>query len=542
MTALSSDLIVRHADAAGGRDAIIYPVRRGYRAVTYEELVTRAAAVSAGLAELGVRPGDRVALMVPMSPELYVVLLAVSMLGGVSVFLEPASTPAQMASALAIAAPKAFVGIPKAHVLRLRYRDVAQIPIAVVVGAARLASIFGAHALDELEARGRGTRAPRFTGDADAPTLLTFSSGTGGAPKGAIRSAGFLLAQHEAIDELLARTPSQSETELSAFAIVLLSTLSAGGTAVIPRMGKRGVDDLDGDEIVQLIHERDIRVISGSPAFLAPLFRAAQQRPLAGVRRVISGGAPVPISLCAAAEHSIPAGSFVVVYGSTEAEPISSIDAREVRDETAEGTRRGHGLCVGRIASHLALKLVRFAPGPVSVGPDGLDGLCVAPGEVGEVVVTGPHVNKHYFRNRDAERATKIVDEHGEIWHRTGDAARLDDRGRLWFMGRASDAVRRGGDIYHPAAVEALAQTEPGVARAALLAVVPDESELLLVVEPDKTARVQPAALRDHLAANGVHIDRVVTLRELPTDPRHRAKLDYNALRRRLGSSARRIP
>src|SRR4029077_20854835 len=128
------------------------------------------------------------------------------------------------------------------------------------------------------------------------------------------------------------------------------------------------------------------------------------------------------------------------------------------------------------------------APGAVEVGPDGLDGLCVAPGEVGEVVVTGPHVNKHYFRNRDAERATKIVDERGEIWHRTGDAARLDDKGRLWFMGRASDIVRRGGDIYHPAAVEALAQAEPGVARAALLAVVPEASELVLVVEPDKTA------------------------------------------------------
>jgi acyl-CoA synthetase (AMP-forming)/AMP-acid ligase II len=440
-----------------------------------------------------------------------------------------------MARALEIADPKAFVGIPKAHLLSLRFRSVAQIPLRVVVGPPQVARLLGAHSLEAVEERGRGARVRRFEGDENAPMLLTFSSGTGGTPKGAVRSVAFLRAQHEAIDALVERRPERSDVELSAFAIVMVSTLSAGATAVLPPTGRRGVHDIDGEEVARLVRDRRVTVISGSPTFLAPLFRAAKRAPLACVRRVLSGGAPVPLSLCDDAEGVLPDGSFLVVYGSTEAEPIATIDAREVREETAAGTRQGRGLCVGRTAPHLALRLVRFHPGPLAVGPEGLDGLCVAPGDVGEIVVTGPHVNKRYFRDRDAERATKIVDERGEIWHRTGDAGSLDAQGRLWFAGRVSDAVRRGTRIHHPAAVEALAQGDPAVARAALLAGAHDE--LLLVVEPvhDAGACIDPRALQERLATHGVPVDRVVTMRELPTDPRHRAKLDYKALRRRLG-------
>jgi acyl-CoA synthetase (AMP-forming)/AMP-acid ligase II len=175
----------------------------------------------------------------------------------------------------------------------------------------------------------------------------------------------------------------------------------------------------------------------------------------------------------------------------------------------------------------VTVRLIRPHDGPLLVGPGGIAAMDVRDGEVGEVVVTGPHVNQRYHRNPAAERAHKIVDETGAIWHRTGDAAYRDDHGRLWLVGRTSDVVRRGDATYHPSAVEAAARALPWVARAALVA--DNRGGTLLVVEPRGPADLP--ALQAHLAARGVVIDRAVVTRALPVDPRHRAKIDYPAVR-----------
>jgi acyl-CoA synthetase (AMP-forming)/AMP-acid ligase II len=234
--------------------------------------------------------------------------------------------------------------------------------------------------------------------------------------------------------------------------------------------------------------------------------------------------------VCERAAVVAPHARFVVAYGSTAAEPIARIDAAVGRAEAA-AIRGGAGLCVGRPDPQVTVKLLRPSAAPILIGHGGLAALEVAPGEVGEVVVTGPHVNRRYFRDPAAERATKIVDEHGAIWHRTGDAAYLDPIGRLWLVGRIADVVRRGDATYHPTAVEAVARAAPWVERAALVG--DGRGGTLLVVEPATRRGRDPAGLVRHLAAQGVAIDRVALARTLPVDARHRAKLDYPAIRRR---------
>lgn len=509
--------ILRHAEETPDRVALHTPSE----AITYGTLGARVRNLAGALSRRGVVPGSRVVVLIPMSTSLYEVLLAVAALGATAVFVEPAATPAEMARAIRVTHPVAFIGIPKAHALRFLFPRQTATPIRVVVGGKRAAWALGGDSLAALEAEAP-VALPALA--PAQPALLTFSSGSTGTPKGATRSHAFLGAQHDAIARLL----GDGDVHLSAFSIVLLSTLVSGGTAVIPRLGK-GVDDVDGAALVRTIRELGVTVLSGSPAFLAPIFAAAKPGDLAAVRRVISGGAPVPVELCErAGEVLAPDAVFTVVYGSTEAEPIATIDAREVRADTGPHTRAGAGLCVGRVDEHLRLRLLRPTTAPIVVGPGGLDALEVAPGEVGEVVVAGPHVNTRYFRDRAAERATKIVDEAGVIWHRTGDAARRDDRGRLWLVGRVADIVRRGDAIYHPSAVEAAARVLPWVARAALVG--DGRGGTLLVVEPQAAA--DPAALTAHLASRGIVIDRVALAPKLPVDPRHRAKIDYPAVRR----------
>ncbi|HUH05620.1 MAG TPA: AMP-binding protein [Kofleriaceae bacterium] len=539
-------LILRHAETDPARVALIYPADDGYATLTYGELARRVNAVASGLRDQGLGAGDRVVVLVPMSPELYVVLLAAASLGAVVVFVEPTSTPREIARVVGVARPKVFVGIPKAHVLRVLDRLVARVPVQVLVGPPLAARVAGALALSQLEAAGAGAAPPSLVARADDPVLLTFSSGSTGTPKGAARSHAFLAAQHAAIERLIARPEGAVDVHLSAFAIVLLSSLCAGQTAMIPALGRGGVNDVDGAALADAIDAYGVTVVSGSPAFVAPIAEARRRAgtPLATVRRVITGGAPVPLSLCELAnEDLLPSGSLLVVYGSTEAEPIATIEASQVRAHTAEFTRAGAGLCVGQTDPEITVRLLQPTAEPLAVGPGGLAALEVPHGEVGEVTVSGDHVNRHYYRNAAAERATKITDEHGVVWHRTGDAGYFDAHGRLWIVGRIGDMVRRGAAVYHPAAVEATAQTLSFVRRAALIQ--GRDGGVVLVVQPIAADNV--LAVMQHLLSTrasrtdavvtalrnaGVEIDRVEFARTLPLDPRHRAKLDYLAIRR----------
>jgi acyl-CoA synthetase (AMP-forming)/AMP-acid ligase II len=537
---LAHELVLRHAATRRDRAAIV----AGDRAITYGELAHRIAAIATGLQGRGVRKGDRVVVLIPMSPELYLVLLAIAAIGATAVFVEPKSTLSEIARAVRIARPRAFVAIPRAHALRAAFRDVGRVPLAVLVGPRLLARAAGAVALEDLEIEHDGAALPAVPMTADDPVLLTFSSGSTGAPKAATRSHAFLAAQHAAIERLVdrrswrrsgrrsGRDPGRDDVDMSAFAIVVLSSLCAGVTAVLPPLGRGGVDDVDGAALVRVIDERGVSVLSGSPAFLAPIFDAARGRHLFGVRRVVSGGAPVPVAMCEAADEVLlPKGRFLVAYGSTEAEPIATIEASEVRSDTAAATRAGRGLCVGRPDPEIRLRLLAPAGGPLAIGPEGIDGLSVRDGEVGEVTVSGPHVNQTYYRNPAAVRATKVVDETGTVWHRTGDAGYLDGDGRLWIVGRIADTVRRGDRDYYPAAVEALAQELPGVERAALVADRAGGARLVVQAARGARGARDSRRIADHLAAAGVPVDAVAFARALPVDPRHRAKLDYRSIR-----------
>ena len=138
-----------------------------------------------------------------------------------------------------------------------------------------------------------------------------------------------------------------------------------------------------------------------------------------------------------------------------------------------------------------------------------------------EVQVAGDHVNSGYLDpTRDLE--TKVC-EGDVIWHRTGDAARLDDAGRLWLLGRLKDRVAQGDGWLYPFAVETAARTWPGVTRTALVAM---NDTPMLAIEGDATHLPE---WTKRAAAFGVadvrDIDRI------PLDRRHRSKVDVKALR-----------
>ena len=519
--------LAERAAAHPDRLAIVeYRAGRARRA-TFETLERRVAALAAGLAARGVQPGDRVLLFIPMSLDLYVALLAVLHAGAVAVFVDAWAGRKRLDDAIAAARPRAFLGTPKAHLLRLLSPALRAIPVPIVAGG-RIVS------LARLE---RGDVRPAAEVAADSPALITFTTGSTGRPKAAARSHDFLWAQHQVLSAHLGI--GERDVDMPTLPVFVLNNLAAGTPSVIPDFDPRRPADIDPAAIhAQMVSER-VTTTSGSPAFYERLADwCLRQGKAIPVRALFTGGAPVLPPFARRLCEAMPQGVAHAVYGSTEAEPIASITATDMLAALEESG--GEGLCVGPPVPEIALRLIRPHDGPVALGGRGLAEWEVAPGEVGEVVVSGRHVLRGYLDDPESDRENKIKD--GErVWHRTGDGARLDARGRLWLMGRIGRRVKRGGRVWWGIAAEMRALRVPGVRHAAYLGVPNPEAGERAVLCVETAARLTEELCAALAAAlDPMPVDEIVALERIPRDPRHRSKTDAGALlallERKLGA------
>ena len=141
-----------------------------------------------------------------------------------------------------------------------------------------------------------------------------------------------------------------------------------------------------------------------------------------------------------------------------------------------------------------------------------------------EIYVTGDHVIKGYIDKAD-NAATKIEMD-GQTWHKTGDAGRWDDRGRLWLLGR----VEARQDNIYPFCIETAARTMANVRQAAFLN---HKGKNILVVEMDGDPEIL-LPLKDKFGDFDI-----IKIRAIPLDRRHNSKIDYGRLRVLLGQHLR---
>jgi len=219
-----------------------------------------------------------------------------------------------------------------------------------------------------------------------------------------------------------------------------------------------------------------------------------------------------------------------VVYGSTEAEPISHLDWAEAKGADLDAMFAGKGLLVGEPVGQVDLRIVdnRWGePFPAMSGRE-FDKLALRGGPAGEIVVSGPHVLSGYL-NGIGDEETKFRVE-GEVWHRTGDAGYLDASGRLWLLGRAGAVIRDERGTIYPFAAECAASQLPWIERSALAS---HKGERLLTVQLGPQAPAD-AEWRVQETLSWAQLDRVVRVPRIPVDRRHNAKIDYPALEKEL--------
>jgi acyl-CoA synthetase (AMP-forming)/AMP-acid ligase II len=478
----------------------------------------------------GLRPGDAVLVFHPMSAELYVALLAIFRLGLVAMFLDPSAGRAHIENCCALYAPRALIAGTKVHLLRLFVSALRRIPVKFVIGfpvpgAIAFSAAGRLSPLDEVHEC-----------ELDTPALLTFTSGSTGQPKAAVRSHGFLLAQHAALVDSLRLQPG--DVDLATLPIVALANLGSGVTSLIPDADLRYPGAINPGPVVGQILAHSATSSVASPAFFERLCLArhgiTRGLTLPSLKKLFTGGAPVFPHLLDQMQALAPNAEVVALYGSTEAEPIAHASLREMDAEDIKAMLAGKGLLTGVPVASIQLRILRDQWGkaiaPLTAAEFAAEGRKA--GEPGEIVVSGKHVLQGYLHGRGDEETKFRVD--GIVWHRTGDAGYLDERGRLWLLGRCSARIRDAhGDLW-PFAAETAVYQDPRVRRAALVA---HRGKRILVVEFHQgQGSVDVNALRNSLA--WAHIDEVRPCRTVPVDKRHNAKIDYPALVQLLDRSS----
>jgi olefin beta-lactone synthetase len=490
--------------------------------LTFAELERGAAAAAADLAAAGLGPGDRALVFCPMSARLYVTLIGMFRLGMTAVFVDPSAGRQHLERCCARARPRAFVAAPRAHALRIVSRTIRRLPITVTIGGWLPGTPTVARRGPDAPAPGR---IEPCAGDDMA--LLTFTSGSTGEPKAAVRTHGFLRAQHQVLADELRLKPG--EIDLATLPIFVLANLASGLTSVIPDVDLRRPGAIDPSRLIRQIEKERPTRAAASPALfdrLASHLRSRSER-LDGITRIFTGGAPVFPRLLRDLAAAAPAAVVSAVYGSTEAEPIAHLERSEITSRDLDAMSHGAGLLAGRPVASIDARVLPDRWGTPLGGyanPAAFDAEALAAGQPGEIVVAGPHVLPGYLDGAgDDEIKVRVGDR---VWHRTGDAGYFDAEGRLWLLGRCSARVTdRRGTLY-PFAVEAAASDIAGVHRSAF---VTHRDKRTLVVE---LARDVAPLSRSSLLKQfeWVHLDDIVIVAAIPVDKRHNGKVDYPAL------------
>ncbi|CAI8051226.1 Olefin beta-lactone synthetase [Geodia barretti] len=226
------------------------------------------------------------------------------------------------------------------------------------------------------------------------------------------------------------------------------------------------------------------------------------------------GGAPVYRGMFRTIASVTPEKKAVVLYGSTEVEPVSVIFAEEKLQLEAE---KPDGHCIGRPVFEDSARVIGILSEPPKEPVD-ISTLEMPRGEIGEIVVSGWHVNTH-----QVEEKRLVRDVEGRVWLRIEDAGYMDREGRLWLVGRVKWRVERNGKTFWSTVVEQKVLDRCSVVTFA--AYLPHKEEAWLFIEaPRGLPASEESALKQFLLTEAIPVDHLVVKAHIPKDRRHQSK------------------
>jgi malonyl-CoA/methylmalonyl-CoA synthetase len=453
---------------------------------SFADILAHSARMASALRDLGVEPGDRVAVQVEKSPEALLLYLGTIRAGAVFLPLNTAYTPAEVDYFLADAEPRLFIRDPGRN-------------DSFISATSR----HGAH-LETLAADGSGSLADRakaspdhFEDIARGPedlAAILYTSGTTGRSKGAMLTHRNLASNAEMLvgfwhftrdDVLLHALPIYHTHGL--FVAVNVMLLCGGKILFLPRF--------DADQLLDLMPRAS--AMMGVPTFYTRLLRheGLTRKAAAHMRLFISGSAPLLAETHR--EWEARTGHAILErYGMTETNMTTS--------NPYDGER-----IPGTVGFPLPDVLVRIA--------DPESGAILGPENIGIIEVKGPNVFKGYWRNLEKTAAEFRADG----YFITGDIGKIDGRGYVHIIGRAKDVIITGGLNVYPKEVETEIDAMPGVVESAVIGVPhADFGEgIIAVVVGTPGAKLEEAAILSALDGRLARFKqprRVIFVEDLP--------------------------
>ncbi|MBL0418718.1 AMP-binding protein [Ramlibacter sp. AW1] len=472
------DLLDRQAEEFGSQDAVVYrypeegiDLRLGFR-----DLRDRVDAIARGLLALGVGRGDKVAILATNIPEWLLLELAVPKIGAILVTvntnvrrseLEYLLRQAEIHTLFLIAEHRGnpyletivdlVPELPtKSHRVDAGVSSEAfpSLRHVVLLGAGESGHVGVPRFTDVVEA-GRGVTAAALRGAqaavrADDVSQIQFTSGTTGAPKGAMITHRGTLNNARLFGYRAGFRPGDRMVTAMPFfhtagnVVDVLGLLAHGGTLV-------KAIQFDPLKMLQLVEQERATILHAVPTMLIAML----QHPRVGefdtssLRLVLSGGTPIPVPVLEQVKAQFGADP-VVVFGMTEASPLVTATLTSDTFELKSAT-------VGKPLPHLEVKIVDGSGAPVPHG------------QPGELLVRGFGVMKGYYRM--PEKTAEAIDPQG--WLHSGDLATMDREGYIRIVGRIKDMIIRGGENVYPAEVESFLMRHPAIKQAQIVG-IPD--------------------------------------------------------------------
>jgi long-chain acyl-CoA synthetase len=440
-------------------------VRVDDAAMTYRALDEASARVAGLLRRHGLRPGDRVGVMMPNVAEVPVLYYGVLRAGGVVVPMNPLLKAREVAYYLG----DSGTGLMFAwHSFAAQARGGAEQAGAecTIVDGAGFPGLLASAAPDGQIAD---------TGDEDTAVIL-YTSGTTGQPKGAELTHGNLISNTEVARADIVRAGPDDVIfgGLPLFHVfgqtVALNVAVASGACLtlLPRF--------DPEHALRIIAGHRVTVFEGVPTMYVALLHQPGRTDYdtSTLRMCISGGAALPVEVLRGFEEAFGV-PVLEGYGLSETSPVASFNH--------PGRERKPG-SIGTSIRDVQMRVV-----------DG-KGHEVPQGEVGEIVIRGPNVMKGYWQRPEAT-AEAIRDG----WFHSGDLARVDADGYFYIVDRKKDLIIRGGYNVYPREIEEVLYEHPAVAEAAVIGLphpaLGEEIGAAVALKPG--AVITAAELRDYV-------------------------------------------
>jgi acyl-CoA synthetase (AMP-forming)/AMP-acid ligase II len=449
----------------------------GGRSIRYETLSKWAAAAASFLRKEGLRPGDRVAILVPNSAEYAAIYYGILAAGGAVVALNTAAKARDLSNWVAHSECRWLFAQANHPELGELLANVAG-PIRVVeVGdtAGELGT-----ALDDIFAAGGGFERHPTGDEAETLAAIIYTSGTTGRPKGVMLSHANLYSNTRSIIRYLGIDCEDRVLNVLPFYYsygnsVLHTHLAVGGTVLLEN------SLLFPHRVLERLVVERATGFSGVPATFALLLNRTrlESYDLSSVRYLTQAGGPMAPASIERLRAAIPHADFYVMYGQTEAAARLSYLPPERLTEKMGSI----GIAIPDVELDIRDEQQNSVP----------------PRVTGEICARGPNVMMGYWRDPEM---TATVLRGG--WLRTGDLAYRDPDGYYYIVGRSSEMIKSGAHRVSPKEIEEVILELPGVEEVAAIG-VPDEllgETIKVVVVPASADAPSKRAIQAHCRAN----------------------------------------